>query len=174
MGAKKRFAFCLGIRRPRIYISTGLIAKLSEKEIEADKFAVYKTGNQHDLISALKKLLAFPTVEMAAAASIADQNTLEPRIHALLKKNYTRRQFQIRHLLVTLFSASLLGVTLITPVYAKEIHHDEHDVMMFCSAGGECMQSCTSQENLNKLYSEIPATQKTHIENASHTYTPAQ
>lgn len=208
------FAFCLGIRNTKIYISSGLIGRLSkeeikavleheqyhldshdtatliiasvahslfpffpligdlikryliEREIQADSYAVKKVGDSYPLVSALRKLLLLPAFETAAIAAIANHDTLEPRIYALLQKSYTSRQFSIKHLLVTLFSAFVFGVIMITPLYAQEIHHQEHDVIMLCSDGEECMQSCTSEENMSKLYSEMP--------NASHPYTPVQ
>lgn len=214
----KQFAFCLGVRTPKIYFSTGLLSQLSkreleavlrheqyhlenydtftmivasvarslfpffplvgdlikkyriEREIEADKFAVYKTGDQHALISTLKKLLSFPTVETVAVAAIADQDTLEPRIYSLVNKPYVRRQFRTRHLLITLFSSVILTTILVMPVHAKELHHQEHDVMMLCTDGA-CINSCTSEQNLNKLYSEIPNA-KTMQSNSSQSYTP--
>ncbi len=215
----KHFAFCLGVRTPKIYFSTGLMARLSikeleavirheqyhlenhdtftmivasvahslfpffplvsdlikkyriEREIEADKFAVGKIGDRYPLISALKKLLAFPTVGTVAVAAIADHDTLEPRIYSLVNKPYIRRQFRIRHLLITLFSSAVLAIILVMPVHAKELHHEEHDVIMLCT-DGECMNSCTSEQNLNKLYSEIPST-KTNQSSSSQSYTPA-
>src|SRR3989344_6452903 len=206
--SEKQFAFCLGVRTPKIYFSTGLVAQLSiieleavlrheqyhleshdtftmivasvahslfpffppvsdlikkyriEREIKADKFAVTKIGDQSTLISALRKLLAFPTVETVAVAAIADHDTLEPRIFSLVNKPYIRRQFRIRHLFITLFSSVVLATILAMPVHAKELHHEEHDVMMLCTDGA-CMNSCTSEKNLNKLYSEIPNATKT-------------
>jgi hypothetical protein len=142
-----------------------------EREIAADKFAVSKIGDQDPLISALKKLLAFPTVGTTAVAAIADHDTLEPRIYSLVNKPYIRRQFRIRHLLITLFSSIVLATILVMPVHAKELHHEEHDVMMVCT-DGQCMNSCTSEENLNKLYSEIPST-KTNEPVSSQSYSPA-
>jgi Zn-dependent protease with chaperone function len=201
--SNKPFAFCLGIRTPKIYFSTGLLSTLSvqeveavlrheqyhlenhdtftmivasvvnslfpyfpligdfinryriEREIEADKFAVHQIGNQIPLISALKKLLAFPTTGSIAIAAIADQDTFESRICSLINKPLIQRRFRIRNLLITLFSSLILTSFIIMPVYAKEIHHEEHDVMMLCTEG-ECMNSCTSKENLTKLYSEMP------------------
>jgi beta-lactamase regulating signal transducer with metallopeptidase domain len=209
----KQFAFCLGIRSPKIYISTGLLSKLTSKEIEAvlrheqyhleshdtftmivasvahsmfpffpllgdlikkyrvdreieaDRFAVNKIVASYSLIHALKKLLAFPTVETVPLAAIADQDTLEPRIYSLLNKQYTCRQFRLRNLFITLFSSLLVGAILITPVHAKEIHHMEHDVMMLCTDGGACMNFCASEERMSKLYSEMPST--------SQSFTPA-
>ena len=201
--AEKQFAFCLGVRNPKIYFSTGLVAQLSikeleavlrheqyhlenhdtftmilasvahslfpffpvigdlikkyriEREIEADKFAVHKTGNKRSLISALRKLLAFPTVEEVTVAAIADQDTLEPRIYSLVDKPYFRRQFRIRHLLITLFSLVVLATILVAPVHAKEFHHEAHDVIILCT-DGKCDNSCVGEKNLDKFYSEMP------------------
>lgn len=214
----KQFAFCLGVRTPKIYFSTGLRSQLSikeleavlrheqyhlenhdtftmivasvahslfpffplvedlikkyriEREIQADKFAVARIGDESSLISALKKLLAFPTVGTVAVAAIADQDTLEQRIFSLVNKPYIRRQFRTRHLLITLFSSVILVTILVMPVHAKELHHEEHDVIVVCT-DGQCMSSCTSEKNLNKLYSEIPST-KTNQSSSSQSYTP--
>jgi len=59
------------------------------------------------------------------------------------------------------------------PVHAKDLHYQKNDVMMLC-ADGVCMGSCKSEKNLSKPYSEISGSNKTPIENASHSYTPAQ
>ncbi len=218
--SNKKFAFCLGIRNPKIYISTGLISKLSlkeieavirheqyhlenhdtftmviasfthslfpffpligdlerkyrvEREIEADRFAVKKVGNSDSLLKALKKLLLFPTIEPAVVAAIADQDTLEPRIYSLINKPYTSRLFRVRSILITLLFSLLIGTILAIPIHAKEIHHEEHDVMMLCANGSQCMTSCASKETMSRLYSEMPIT--IVQQNASHSYTPAQ
>lgn len=216
----KQFAFCLGVRNPKIYFSTELSFQLSikeleavlrheqyhlekhdtfimilasvvrslfpffpligdlikkyriDREIEADKFAIKAMGEQYALISALKKLLVFPTIGTVAQASIADQDTLEPRIYSLVKKPYYRRQFKLRHLFITLLSTLILVVIITVPVYAQELHHEDHDVLMFCT-DETCMNSCMSKKNLNKLYSEIPST-KTSEPGYSQSYTPSQ
>ncbi len=213
-------AFCLGVRMPRIYVSTGLCNQLSlkeieavlrheqyhmenhdtftmilaslshslfpffpllgdlinqyrvEREIEADQFAVARVGNK-PLISALKKLLAFPTVKTVALAAIADHDTLEARIYSLMNKQYIRRQFRLRHLFITVFSSLIVAIILVTPVHAKELHHQEHDVVMLCAEGDECMQSCMSEKNLNTLYSEIPNTKKIINQSFFQPFTPA-
>ena len=202
----KQFAFCLGVRDPKIYFSTSLFYGLSMKELEAvlrheqyhlenydsltmvvasvahsllpffplvsdlinkyrvdreiqaDKFAISKIGDPYPLVSALKKLLAFPTTTTVAVAAIADQDTLEPRIYTLLNKPYARSRFGLKHLFITLFSSLILVTIIAMPVNAKELHHEEHDVLMLCT-DGECMNTCTTQKNLNKLYSEIPSTE---------------
>lgn len=216
--SQDKFAYCLGIRISKIYISTGLISELSlkevesvlrheqyhlenhdtftmivasvaysllpffpllgdlikkykvEREIQADKFAVEKVGSSEPLIFALKKILAFPMTNTVAMAAIADQDTLEPRIYSLINKQYTKRQFRLKHLFITLLSTFIVGFVIISPVRATEIHHEEHDVIMFCT-DGKCMNSCTSESNLNKLYSEIPSNSKVNGTKSSQPYT---
>src|SRR3989344_9440419 len=151
--SEKQFAFCLGVRTPKIYFSTGLVAQLSikeleavlrheqyhlenhdtftmvvasvahslflffplvgdlinkyriEREISADSFAVSRVGSVYPLASALRKFLAFPTIENLALSAIADKDTLEPRIYSLINKSYNRRHFRLKHLLITTFSS---------------------------------------------------------------------
>lgn len=217
----KQFAFCLGVRTPKIYFSTDLLSQLSlkeleavlrheqyhlenrdtltmiiasvthslfpffpllgdlikkyriEREIEADKFAVTQVGDHHALISVLKKLLAFPTVETVAVAAIADQDTLEPRIYSLVNKFYFRKQFRLRHLFITLFSFLVLVTIIVMPISAKEIYHKERDVFMVC-ADGSCMNSCMNEKNLNNFYSEMPTMETRSNPTASHSYSLRQ
>ncbi len=216
----KPFAYCLGIKSPKIYISTGIVAKLNQKELEAvlrheqyhlenhdtftmiiasvaysllpffpllgdfikkyridreikaDTFAINKVGSQYPLVSALKKLLAFPSMKNVALASIADYDTLEPRIYFLLDKDYGRRLFRVKHLLITLFSTFLVGVVMVSPIYAEEVHHVDHDVVMLCTDGA-CMNSCKSEQNLNALPS-TSSSKEQPIQKASHMYSPVK
>ena len=196
--SSKKFAFCLGFRNPKIYLSSGLISKMSlreleailrheqyhlensdtltlmiasfsqslfpffpivgdlikkyrvEREISADSFAASHIGNPNPLLSALRKLIAFPTVENFALAAIADQNTLEPRIYSLINRPYNQKSFQLKHFLITIFSLFTIGGIFISPIYAQEIHSENQDVVMLCDNGGKCLNSCASLQNINK------------------------
>lgn len=200
--ANERFAFCLGIRKPKIYISTRLIAELSVKEVEAvlrheqyhlenhdtftmiiastshslfpffpilgdlikryrvereiaaDNFAVVKVGDSYHLVSALKKLLAFPTISTVTLAAIAEQDTLEPRIYSILNKSYSRKQFRLKHLFITILSFLVIGIVIVFPVHARKINHEKNSVIMLCT-DGKCMNACANGKNLDKLYSGI-------------------
>lgn len=217
----KKFAFCLGIRNPKIYISTGLASHLSlkeieavlrheqyhlenhdtitmiiasavrsmfpffpllddliknyriEREIQADLFAIKKVEDSQPLISALKKSLTFPTVSTVTLAAIADYDTLEPRIYTLLNKNYSRRRFTIKRLLITLFSLFIIGAVIVIPVNAKELHHEDHDVMIYCTDGA-CMNSCANEKNLQKLYTEIEGNINSGSQKSSQLYSSMQ
>src|SRR5581483_2415787 len=170
--SEKQFAFCLGIRKPKIYISTALVSLLNiqeveavlrheryhlenrdtltmivasigesllpffplisdflhnyriEREIKADKEAIQGLGDEKPLIAVLKKLLGTPSVAMVSVAAIADQDTLEPRILMLVKKDAHFRKFKIKHIFISVFSAFIMGAIVLSPVQAVEVHHE--------------------------------------------------
>ena len=215
------FAFCLGVRTPKIYISTELISQLSlketeavlrheqyhlknhdtftmliasvthslfpffplisdfikkyriEREIAADRFASTKLQSTAPLISALKKLLDIPPVETLSLAAIGDLDTLEPRIYALVNKQYKRKEFKLHRLMITIFSSLVIATIMTMPVYSQELRLKDHTVIMLCTDGKECMNSCASEKNLDKLYSEIPDMQKMSHQGLLKLYTPA-
>jgi len=195
--SQEKFAFVLGIRRPKMYVSKGLILNLSKeelkavlmheryhlekrdtfimlitsivnsisllfptlhdviknykisREIEADKFAVNNTGDSYALVSALSKILASPTVSTYYAASIAEQETLEERILALVSKTQKRANFRILNLAVTLFSLIFIVVIMAIPVYASGVSR---------GSAGLC-----ADRSIGESYSKAPPT-----------YTPAK
>ncbi len=213
--SNKKFAFCLGIREPKIYISTGLTSSLSlseleavlrheqyhlenydnltmtivtavysllpffpllgdiisrykiDREIKADRFAVKQLGNSQSLVSALRKLLQYPQYEKLAVAAFANSDSLEPRINALTNRKYSRNNFEIKNIFISLASFIVIASIFVFPVYAEEIHHEEHDVVMVCAAG-KCMNSCRSEKNLNILYSEAPSSTNVSQTKSSH------
>ncbi len=189
--ATDKFAFCLGLKNPKIYISTGIIEELNreelaavlkheeyhlnhhdsltmmiasvahslfpffpvigdlinkyriEREVQADAFAMKSMDNSTSaLINALKKLLKYPSTENRLYAAIAEEDTLEPRIYALINKKYLRKPFSIKNIIVTLFSFILVTIIVTMPVYAKELHHDHYDVMVFTSEKNS-INACT-------------------------------
>jgi len=206
--SEKKFAFCLGIRNPQIYISMSLVRMLSEKEleavlrhekyhlnkrdtftmlvastgasllpffplfsdllhnyrvereIEADAAATQGLGDATPLISALKKLLAVPSVALATSSAIADEDTLEPRICVLTNSTVHQKRFKIKHIIVSVFSIFALSITLLAPIEAFAVSHQGGDVVMVCPHGGECAASCREEYSTparnfseNKLYS---------------------
>jgi beta-lactamase regulating signal transducer with metallopeptidase domain len=183
IASEKRFAFCLGIRNPKIYLSTGLATLLNtqeieavllhekyhldkrdtlimliasvgesllpffpllsdflynyriEREIKADQEAIRGIGDKKPLIAVLKKMLGTSTYAEVSLAAIADQDTLEPRILSLIKKDTHFKRFQIHHIVVSILSAFIMGTIMIIPVQAFEIHHQGKNVLMICPQG---------------------------------------
>lgn len=188
--SEKQFAFCLGIRSPKIYVSTSLVKILRtqeleavlrheryhlnnrdtlimliasvgesllpffplfsdflhnyriEREIKADAEAIQGLGDREPLISALRKLLTVPSVTITTASAIADHDTLEPRIRALLKKDFRFRKFKARHIFISILSVFVMSFIMFSPVQAVEVQYMGEDVMMICPNGIECHNTC--------------------------------
>lgn len=207
----KPFAFCFGIRSPKIYVSTAtlslmnereleaillhekyhldnkdtltmLLASISqslfpffplisdllhnyriEREIQADREAIGKLGDSAVLISVLKKFLTQPAIAIATAPAIADADTLESRIKALVKHDLSFRKFRIINIFLSMIAVVALGTMILVPAHAIEIHTDNQDVMMVCLQGDACSAWC-KEHNTVRPYSQTP--------NASYPYTP--
>lgn len=200
---EKHFAFCLGVRNPKIYVSTGLVGLLTieeletvlrheqhhlknrdtlimlvasigqsllpffpllsdflhnykiEREIQADKAAIQGLGSQKPLVSVLKKFLNSPSAAMVSVTAIADHETLEPRIHALVKKDFRFRTFKIKHIFISLFSVLIMSVLTLAPVQAVEIRNMEERGIMVCPRNYACPDSCRQKYSIDsKNYSE--------------------
>lgn len=186
----KPFAFCFGIRSPKIYISTKLISLVTaselktillheqyhlehhdaltllvaniaaslfpffpllsdlitsyrtEREILADKAAI--KGNSHkDLISIFKKLLQYePDYNLSLIPAIADPQTLDARIRSLLHGIHYQQAVVLKNVLISLFSLGIIGLLMLAPVNAIELHESGHDVMLLCSNTQGCISYC--------------------------------
>ncbi|MBI4096855.1 MAG: M56 family metallopeptidase [Candidatus Levybacteria bacterium] len=201
--SEKQFAFCLGIRKPKIYVSNGLLAMLTtqemeavlrheqyhlnnrdtfimliasisesllpffplisdllhnyriEREIKADAEAIGGLGSEKPLISVLKKLLNTPSLALATTAAIADQDTLEPRIRALVKKDFHFKKFKAKHIFISILSVFVMSIITFAPVQAVEVNHMGENVMMICPNDNECLNACRQEYSANKKnYSE--------------------
>ena len=200
---EKQFAFCLGVRHPKIYVSTGLLDSVTlqeaeavlrheryhlrnrdtltmliasigqslfpffplisdflrnyrvEREIKADAEAIQGQASEKPLVSILKKLLAMPSVAMMTHAAIADHDTLEPRIRALVGKDFRFRTFKLKHVFISLFSVFVMSIITLAPVQAVEIHHQGEDAMMICPQNDKCLNACKREYSTNRNnYSE--------------------
>lgn len=202
--SNKQFAFCLGIRDPKVYISTSLVKLLTlqeleavlrherhhlnnrdtltmivasigeslfpffplisdfwrnfriEREIKADAEAIHGLGDEKPIVSVLKKLLATPSVAtVTTACAVSDQDTLEPRIRTLVKKDFHFKRFKTKHILISLCSVIVMGIITLAPVRAVEVHHNGEDVTTICPNNNACLSACKQAYSTNKKnYSE--------------------
>lgn len=113
-----------------------------EREVNADREAMKALEDAKPLVSALKKLLGPKSRAIALASAIADQDTLEPRIKALTKKEFTFRKFKARNMLVSLLSVGFLAAIILTPAYAVEIRNSHENAVMMCLADRSCASWC--------------------------------
>ena len=190
------FAFCFGIRNPKIYISTAmlkitgqkeleaillhekhhlqkkdtftmLLASVSqslfpffplisdlllnfkiEKELQADREVIRQLGTSKSLISVLRKLLSVKSYDLVLAASIAEGDTLEPRIQFLLKSKDYIKKFQMKNIAVSLFFVSVFVLLLLTPVEAVNLPMQKDDTAMICLEGQACASWCKSHNSV--------------------------
>ncbi len=206
------FAFCLGMRRPKIYISTTMVSLMNEQELEAvllhenyhlknrdtltmliasisesllpffpllsdllrnyriereikaDREAINGLGKSEPIVSVLKKLLNYSSPAVATVSAIADQDTLEPRIKSLIKKDFHFQKFKLKHMVVSLVSFFVLSFLVIGPVQATDFHMQNEHVMMLCPYEDSCTMWCEDNKTVKpKNYSE---------ENESRFYSP--
>lgn len=208
----KPFAFCHGIRHPKIYISTALFNMISiselkailkheqyhlehkdslimllaeiakslfpffpllsdliqnyriEREIKADQQATHGLGTSKSLVSVLKKLLFCEPIEQYAfAPALADHETLEMRIKALVNKDYYFMRFNLLNVFISIFTVGVFMMLVIAPVHAIEMHDDGKDVMMVCLQNDACAAWCRENRTVTP-YSKV--------QNASYSNTP--
>lgn len=121
-----------------------------EREIKADAQAIQGLGDSSPLISALKKLLVMPSVATVIAPAIADQETLEPRIKALVKKNFRFREFKLKNILISLASVLVMSAITLVPAQAVEVHHQGENVVMICPHDNDCLNACREEYSENR------------------------
>ncbi len=190
------FAFCFGIRHPKIYISTAmlkitaqneleaillherhhlqkkdtftmLLASIAqslfpffpfisdlllnfkiEKELQADSEVIRQLGTSKSLISALRKLLSTKSYNLVLAASIAEGDTLEPRIQVLLKSKDYEKKFRLKNVVVSLFFVVFFGLLLLTPVEAVNLPTQKDNTTMICLEGQACANWCRKHNSV--------------------------
>lgn len=186
----KPFAFCFGIRSPKIYISAKLVSLVTaselktillheqyhlehhdaltllvaniaaslfpffpllsdlitsyrtEREILADKAAIKNNSHRH-LISIFKKLLQYePDYNHSLIPAIVDPQTLDARIRSLVHGIHYQQTVVLKNVLISFFSLGMIGLLILGPVNAIELHESGHDVMLVCSNIQGCASYC--------------------------------
>lgn len=139
-----------------------------EREIKADQAAIRALGDNAAIVSALKKLISKQQFSFVSAPAIAEHDTLESRINAIVKKDFYFYKFKIHNILISLFSIIILAGVIVLPVHAVEIRDSKMDGYMFCLNGdNSCTMTCKEASSKKSL----PITS---VDNASHPYTPMQ
>lgn len=101
-----------------------------EREIRADQAAMKATGERDSLISVLKKLLQYDSAIYAFAPALADEETLDARIQALVHNNYNFHSFNPINIAISLISLGILGGIFFVPVLASETDTHKNAVMV--------------------------------------------
>ena len=145
-----------------------------DREIAADQEAIEELGNPIPVISVLKKLLFIPTISLATASAIADFDTLEPRIKALINNDRSYKTFSIKNAFISLLSLMVFAIIILSPiqVQAVTLQNQKNDSMMVCLQGNACATWC-KEHNTVVPYSNNPMGNKSLLPNTLGLYTPA-
>ncbi len=198
-------AFCFGIRKPKIYLSTEILKITNHQELEAvllhekyhleqrdglthliasmttslfpffpvltdlinkyhvnremnaDETVVQAMRNATPLISVIKKfLLQDPTPVFAFAPALAEWDTLELRIKALIKQKVLYPRLSFIRVGLSFLSMAIMYALLVAPVNAVELHDKQEDVMMVCVQGNECANWCKKNATVVPQMSKAP------------------
>ena len=118
-----------------------------DRELSADREAGLVYNGDKYLSTVLTKLLTCePKYTFLATPAIADAQTLEARICRITKKVYRRNLFGLKNSLISISSVGFLLFLAFTPVNAVELHTDNHDVMVICTATQSCDMACKKSE----------------------------
>jgi Zn-dependent protease with chaperone function len=91
-----------------------------EREIRADQAAISVRGEKDSLISVLKKLLQYDSSIYAFAPALADEETLDARIHALIHADYHLGTFRPDRIIFSVLSILVFSLICFIPVQASE------------------------------------------------------
>lgn len=120
-----------------------------EREVQADHAAIQKVGRPQSLISVLQKLLMYePIKDLAFMPAMADPDTLEFRIKALVGTTLPAKGYSKFNILLSILSMAILTTLLIVPVQAVEIHDQGVDVMMVCLENNQCASWCKENSTI--------------------------
>lgn len=104
-----------------------------ERELMADQFAILESGGNKDLVNVLKKLLKFrPSFSYAGIPTIAEIDTLEPRINKLINNQHFVKKFKLRNLIISFMSVLILVTLAIIPIKTAEVHTRGGDTVVLC------------------------------------------
>lgn len=143
-------AFCFGVRRAKIYLSTGLVSLMNAKELEAilyhESYHIYRGSAKYweetILISALTKLIKYSFSPAFRFSAIGRSDTLEQRIKALTGKTVKTRQISSQKILVTFLSLAFFISIILLPVKAVAVGDMDNKVMMVCIENDSCLTWC--------------------------------
>lgn len=114
----------------------------TEREILADKAAV-KGSLDKNLISIFKKLLLYePTYNSSMIPAIADPKTFDARIRSLVQGIQYEHSVALKNILISIFSLGIIGLFIMVPVNAIELHESGRDVMLLCLSTQGCASYC--------------------------------
>lgn len=109
------------------------------KEILADRGVVKELGKSNHLLSALRKVIDYPSLTMISVNTFSQSYDIETRVLSLLGKNQVKQTFPFNNLII-----SLSVLLLFANVFASkvELHSQTESGTSICLDGGNCQNIC--------------------------------
>lgn len=110
-----------------------------QKEILADRGVIKMLGNKNNLISALRKVIDYPSLSVMSVNTFSQSYDIETRILSLLGDKKVKRVFPFNNLMI-----SLSVLLLFANVFASkvELHSQTQSATSICLDGGKCQNIC--------------------------------
>lgn len=109
------------------------------KEILADRGVIRELGNNHDLISALKKVINYPSLTMMSVNTFSQNYDIETRVLSLLGTKQAKRIFPFNNLIISLSVLLLFANVIASKI---ELHSQTQSETSICLDGGNCRNIC--------------------------------
>lgn len=109
------------------------------KEILADREVIRELGSNNNLISALRKVIDYPSLTIMSANTFSQSYDIETRVLSLLGDKQIKRTFPFKNLIISL-SVLLLFANVITS--KVELHSQTQSETSICLDGGNCQNIC--------------------------------
>ncbi len=110
-----------------------------QKEILADRGVIKELGGNNNLISALRKVIDYPSLTIMSVNTFSQSYDIETRVLSLLGHKPVKHSFPFNNLII-----SLSVILLFANVFASkvELHSQTQSETSICLDGGNCQNIC--------------------------------
>jgi Zn-dependent protease with chaperone function len=109
------------------------------KEILADRGVISELGNNHNLISALRKVVDYPALTVMSVNTFSQSYDIETRVLMLLGDKQVKRSFPFNNLIISLSVLLLFANVVANKV---ELHSQTQLEASICLDDGNCQNIC--------------------------------
>ncbi|MFA5894781.1 MAG: M56 family metallopeptidase [Candidatus Shapirobacteria bacterium] len=109
------------------------------KEILADRGVISELGSNNKLISALRKVIDYPSLTVMSVNTFSQSYDIETRVLSLLGDTQVKHTFPFNNLVISLSVLLLFANVIASKV---EIHSQTQSETSICLDGGSCQNIC--------------------------------
>lgn len=109
------------------------------KEVLADRGVINELGSNNNLISALRKVIDYPSLTVMSVNTFSQSYDIETRVLSLLGNQQVKRAFPFNNLIISLSVLLLFANVIASKV---ELHSQTQLEASICLDGGNCQNIC--------------------------------